>query len=31
MFVEVSDVRKSYGQGGSFVQVLNGGQRTDLY
>ena len=24
MFVEVSDVRKSYGQGGSFVQVLNG-------
>lgn len=24
MFVEVSDVRKSYGEGGSFVQVLNG-------
>ncbi len=24
MYVEVSDVKKSYGEGGSFIQVLNG-------
>ena len=24
MYVEVSDVKKSYGEGGSYMQVLNG-------